>query len=64
MADNSTQERLKGKTNEIVGGAKEKLGDAINNEEMESSGQTQQIKGKTQGLHADAKDTVLDPVDR
>jgi uncharacterized protein YjbJ (UPF0337 family) len=57
-------DKLKGKGNEMMGGAKEKLGDMTDNERMEAEGQQQKFKGKAQGAVGDAKEKLGDLKDK
>ena len=51
-------DKVKGKTNEMVGGARRKAGEVTGNESMEAKGAAQQMKGKGQGMMGSAKDNV------
>jgi uncharacterized protein YjbJ (UPF0337 family) len=51
-------DNIKGKTNEVVGGARRKAGDMTGNEKMEAKGAGQQAKGKGQQAVGSAKDAV------
>jgi uncharacterized protein YjbJ (UPF0337 family) len=57
-------DKLKGKTNEFVGGAREKAGDVTGDEEMQADGAGQQLKGKGQGFVGDVKDKAEDLKDK
>ena len=57
-------DKAKGKTNEVVGGARQKAGEMTGNESMESKGAAQQLKGKGQGVMGSAKDKVNDLKDK
>jgi uncharacterized protein YjbJ (UPF0337 family) len=55
-----TEEKMKGKFNETVGGAREKAGEWTGDEESRSEGQAQEMKGKAQGMWGDAKEKAED----
>ena len=59
-----TQEKMKGKGNEVVGGAKEKFGEVTGDRDMEAEGEAQELKGKTQGAWGDVKDKAEDLKDK
>ena len=56
-------DKIKGKFNEAVGGAKREAGDAMDNDEMQRDGSKQELKGKGQGFMGDVKDKVDDLTD-
>jgi uncharacterized protein YjbJ (UPF0337 family) len=58
------KDKIKGKTNEMVGAARRKAGDATGNESMEAKGAAQQMKGKGQGMVGDAKKKADDLKDK
>jgi len=51
-------DKLKGKTNEMVGAARQKTGELTGNEKMEGRGAGQRVKGKAQQALGDVKDEV------
>jgi uncharacterized protein YjbJ (UPF0337 family) len=57
-------DKIKGKTNEVIGGARRKAGDVTGNEEMEAKGVEQQYKGKGQGAVGKVKDKAEDLKDK
>ncbi len=57
-------DKVKGKTNEMVGAARKKTGDMTGNESMEAKGAAQEMKGKGQQAMGDAKDKVNDLKDK
>lgn len=57
-------DKVKGKTNEMVGAARKKTGEITGNESMESKGAAQEMKGKGQGMMGSAKDKVSDLKDK
>lgn len=59
-----TQEKMKGKGNEAVGGAKEKVGEVTGDRDMEAEGEAQKDKGKVQGAWGDVKDKAEDLKDK
>ena len=44
------KDQIKGKANEAAGAARKKTGQVIGDEEMETEGAVQQLKGKAQGI--------------
>lgn len=56
-------DKIKGKFNEAVGGAKREAGDAMDNDEMQRDGAQQELKGKGQGFMGDVKEKVNDLTD-
>jgi uncharacterized protein YjbJ (UPF0337 family) len=58
-----TMDKVKGKGKEAVGGAKEQIGKATGNEEMEAEGSVDKAEGKAQGTVGKAKEK-LDEVKR
>lgn len=57
-------DKVKGKTNEMVGGVRRKAGEVTGNESMEAKGAAQQMKGKGQGMVGAARDKVGDLKDK
>ena len=57
-------ERTQAKGKEVTGSAKEKLGKATGNEEMEAEGAAEKMEGKTKGAIGKAKDKVGDVKDK
>src|SRR5687768_12500531 len=53
-----TQDRIEGKGKEFMGGVKEKVGDATDNEELEDEGKADKVEGKAQDTWGKAKETV------
>ncbi len=61
MAENDgTADKVKGKLKDAEGQAREKIGDATNDEEMKAKGQDQQVEGKATELKGEAKDKIGD----
>ena len=58
------KDKVKGKTNEVVGAGRRKTGDVTGNESMESKGAAQQSKGKAQQAIGSVKDKVGDLKDK
>jgi uncharacterized protein YjbJ (UPF0337 family) len=58
------EDKLKGKANEAAGSVREKVGDALDNEEMQAKGAEQKYKGKTQGAWGEVKDKAEDIKDK
>lgn len=58
------KDKVKGKTNELVGAGRRKTGDVTGNESMESKGAAQESKGKGQQVVGAVKDKVEDLKDK
>ncbi|HEY7773773.1 MAG TPA: CsbD family protein [Marinagarivorans sp.] len=59
----STNDKIKGKTNEAVGKGKQGYGEATNNSSKKAEGKAQETKGKGQNLKGDAKEKTKKAVD-
>ncbi len=57
-------DKVKGKVNEVKGGAKEAYGQETGNEEVAAEGKMDQAKGKGQGVVGTVKDAVSDIKDK
>ena len=55
-----TADKVKGKLKDAEGQAREKIGDATDDEEMRAKGQDQQVEGKATELKGEAKDKIAD----
>jgi uncharacterized protein YjbJ (UPF0337 family) len=55
-----TMDKAKGKGKEIVGEAKERVGKATGDEEMDAEGGVDKAEGKAQGVVGKAKDKLDD----
>ena len=60
----ATTDKVKGATNEAVGKAKQKIGEATGSERLENEGTIQEVKGKGQQALGDAKQATKDAVNR
>jgi uncharacterized protein YjbJ (UPF0337 family) len=60
----STTDKIKGTANEAMGKAKQKLGEATGDENLEGEGAMQELKGKGQKTVGDAKDAAKDALNR
>lgn len=58
--NDGTADKVKGKPKDAEGQAREKLGDATDDEEMKARGQDQQVEGKATELKGEAKDKIGD----
>ena len=58
----STTDKIKGTTNEAIGKAKQKIGEATGSEEMQGEGAIQE--GKGQKAVGDVKDATKDAINR
>jgi uncharacterized protein YjbJ (UPF0337 family) len=57
------QDKVKGKTNEVVGAGRRKAGEMTGNEKMEAKGAAQEGKGKAQQAVGNAKDAAKNAAD-
>ena len=57
-------DKLKGKVNEVKGGAKEEYGNQTGNDEIAAEGKMDQAKGKGQGVVGTVKDAAQDIKDK
>ena len=57
------EDQVKGKWDQAKGTVKETVGRAIGDDDMDSSGQTDQIKGNVREGYGDAKEAVEDAAD-
>jgi uncharacterized protein YjbJ (UPF0337 family) len=57
-------DKVKGATNEVVGKAKQGIGEATGSEKLQGEGAIQEAKGKGQQALGDAKDAVKDTADK
>lgn len=55
-----TADKVKGSINEVIGGAKSKIGEVIHNDKLRTEGNLQQMKGKAQHKVGDVKNAVDD----
>ena len=60
----ATSDKVKGATNEAVGKAKQKIGEATGSERLEGEGAIQEVKGKGQQALGDAKEATKEAIDR
>ncbi len=60
----STADKLKGKTNEAIGKAKQGVGEAAGSDRLQGEGVIQETKGKVQKAIGDAKEATKDAVDK
>lgn len=54
----STEDKVKGNTNEAVGKIKQGVGEATDNQRLKGEGQRQEVKGEAQQVKGDVKDTL------
>jgi uncharacterized protein YjbJ (UPF0337 family) len=57
-------DKLKGKVNEVKGGAKEEYGRETGNDEIAAEGTMDKAKGKGQGVVGEVKEVVHDVKDK
>lgn len=55
---NGHMDKAKGKTNQVKGQVKEKLGEATDHENLKAEGKKDQIKGKLQDKKGDVKNKL------
>ena len=60
----SLTDKIKGVANQAGGKAKQGLGKAIGNEQMQAEGMAQQVEGKVQKKVGDAKSTIKGAADK
>ncbi len=60
----STEDKIKGNTNEAVGKIKQGIGEATDNPRLKEEGQRQEIKGNAQQVKGDVKDALKKGIDR
>jgi uncharacterized protein YjbJ (UPF0337 family) len=60
----STADKVKGTTNEVVGKAKQGVGEAVGSDKLQGEGAVQEIKGKGQKAVGDAKEATKDAVNK
>ena len=56
-------DRIKGKTDDVVGRAKRQVGEWTGDTETQAEGAAQQVKGKVENAWGKTKDAVRDAVD-
>jgi uncharacterized protein YjbJ (UPF0337 family) len=59
-----TTDKVKGASNEAIGGAKRGVGHAIGSDRLEAEGVAQQIKGKVQKAVGDAKNAAKEAAEQ
>jgi uncharacterized protein YjbJ (UPF0337 family) len=59
----STTDKIKGYTNQAIGKAKEKIGQATGSGPTETQGNVQSVKGKAQVAAGKAKETIKKAID-
>jgi uncharacterized protein YjbJ (UPF0337 family) len=59
----STEDKAKGKLNQVAGKVKEEAGDALDNSKLETRGKAQQVKGHVQEATGKIKDSLRDEDD-
>lgn len=60
----STTDKIKGKTNEVIGKGKQGMGEATNDPYLKGEGRVQEAKGKGQQAKGNVKDAVKRTVDK
>jgi uncharacterized protein YjbJ (UPF0337 family) len=59
----SILDKVKDKAEQLIGGAKEKIGQATGNESLEHSGQREQMMGEAKEAGHDLRDNAADAVE-
>ena len=59
--EESTKDKIQGKINDLTGQAKEKVGDATDNQDLKEEGQDDSLKGKVQSKVGDVKKVFEKP---
>jgi uncharacterized protein YjbJ (UPF0337 family) len=59
----STEDKAKGKVNQVAGKLKEEAGDALDDSSLESRGKAQQVKGHVQEATGKIKESLRDKDD-
>ena len=60
----ATTDKVKGTANEAIGKAKQGVGEAVGDDQMQGEGAVQEIKGKGQQALGDAKEATKDAVNK
>ncbi len=60
----STEDKIKGTTNEAIGKAKQGIGEAVGSDRLQGEGAVQEVKGKGQQVLGDAKEATKDAVNK
>ena len=60
----STTDKIKGATNEVIGKAKQGIGEATGSERLQGEGVIQEVKGKGQQALGDAKEATKEAIDK
>ena len=58
----ATTDKVKGETNEVIGKAKQGIGEATGSDRLQGEGVIQEVKGKGQKAVGDAKQATKDAV--
>jgi uncharacterized protein YjbJ (UPF0337 family) len=53
-------DKVKGLGNEVIGGAKRNIGEAVGSDRLQAEGVAQEVKGKVQNAVGDAKNVAKD----
>jgi uncharacterized protein YjbJ (UPF0337 family) len=64
MIMSGTTDKAAGVANEVVGGAKRNIGQAVGSEKLEAEGLAQEFKGKVQKSVGDAKNAAKDAANK
>lgn len=59
-----TTDKIKGVGNEVVGGAKRNIGEAVGSDKLQVEGMAQEVKGKVQKAVGDAKNAAKNAAEK
>lgn len=62
-ASSATSDKIKGRTDEVIGKVKAKVGDLVGNQDLEDKGNTQNVAGKAERMKGEAKEKMADAKD-
>ena len=60
----ATTDKVKGATNQVIGKAKQGIGEAVGSDKLQGEGAIQEIKGKGQQALGDVKEATKDAVNK
>lgn len=63
MRDSASADRAQGRSKEVIGKVKSKIGDAVGDEDLQARGEAQRAEGKAERLKGVIKDRIEDAAD-
>jgi len=63
MRNSASADRAQGRSKEVIGKVKSKVGEAICDEELQARGEAQRVEGKTERLKGVIKERIEDATD-